>query len=130
MHNFFLILSAASASGAAAFAAGRIGNRAEEAIFHVVAERAGKTVLRPGGSEASEKIQALADIHPTDTVLELSAGLGRSSIDVAQKYGARVFLTDVDTSRLDKAKELVNKLGLSNLISVHGNRISGRTGYV
>ena len=117
MHDFFLILSAASACGAAAFAAGRIG-KVEEPIFHLVAERAGKTVLRPGGSEASEKIQALADIHPTDTVLELSAGLGRSSIDVAQKYGAKVLLTDVDTLRLEKAKELVNKLGLSNLISV------------
>ena len=81
------------------------------------------TILLPStdiskGSEATEKIQAIANIHAGDTVLELSAGLGKSGIELAKKYGAKVTLSDIDTSRLEKATDLVNKLGLSNLITV------------
>lgn len=60
----------------------------------------------------------MAEIHRGDTVLEVSAGLGRSGIDLARNFGAHVTLTDIDTSRLEKASELVNKLGLSNQVTV------------
>ena len=40
-----------------------------EPNFHEVAQKMGKTVLRPGGSEATKHIQAMADIHPGDSVL-------------------------------------------------------------
>eukprot|EP01083_Nonionella_stella_P150837 481121_1 len=86
--------------------------------FHVVLQRIGKTVLRPGGSDATKKAQALANIHPGDTVLELSAGLGKSGIELARDYGAKVTLTDTDTSRLERAEELASKLGLSDQITV------------
>jgi len=84
--------------------------------FHVVAERLGKTVLRPGGSEASKRLQEMANIQPGDTVLELASGLGRSGIDLAQRYGAKVTLSDVDISRLEEAADLAKKLGLTNLV--------------
>eukprot|EP01083_Nonionella_stella_P242631 846180_1 len=89
-----------------------------EPNFHVVLQRIGKTVLRPGGSAATENAQALANIHPGDTVLVLSAGLGKSGIELAENYDAKVTLTDIDTSRLEKSEALVNKLGLSDQITV------------
>jgi len=89
-----------------------------EPIFHEVAQKMGKTVLRPGGSEATKHIQAMADIRPGDSVLELSAGLGTAGIELAQKYGAKVLITDIDTSRLDKVTDRINTLGISNLVSV------------
>ena len=89
-----------------------------EPNFHEVAHKMGKTVLRPGGSEATKHIQAMADIRPGDSVLELSAGLGMSGIELAQKYGAKVLITDIDTSRLDKVTDRINTLGISNLVSV------------
>ena len=46
-----------------------------EPNFHEVAQKMGKTVLRPGGNEATKNIQTMADIRPGDSVLELSAGL-------------------------------------------------------
>jgi len=89
-----------------------------EPNFYEVAQKMGKTVLRPGGSEATKHVQAMADIRPGDSVLELSAGLGTTGIELAQKYGAKVLITDIDTSRLDKVTDRVNNLGISNLISV------------
>lgn len=89
-----------------------------EPNFHIVAQRIGKTVLRPGGSDATKTVHALANIRPGDTVLELAAGLGKSGMELATEYGANVTLTDMDISRLEKAKDRANELGLSNLVSV------------
>ena len=89
-----------------------------EPNFHEVIHKMGKTVLRPGGSEATKHIQTLADIRPGDSVLELSAGLGTAGIELAQKYGAKILITDIDTSRLEKATDRINILGISNLVSV------------
>jgi len=89
-----------------------------EPNFHEVAQKMGKTVLRPGGSEATKHIQTMADICPGDSVLELSSGLGTAGIELAQKYGAKVLITDIDTCRLEKATDRINTLGISNLVSV------------
>ncbi|KAL9189167.1 hypothetical protein ACHAXT_011657 [Thalassiosira profunda] len=125
------VLSVALVGGAAAFAFGP-SRRQDTAIsrgdpdakhkpepnFHVAAQRIGKTVLRPGGSEATRELQEMANISAGDTVLELSAGLGRSGIELAQRYGSKVTVTDIDTSRLEKATEYANKLGVSDLLTV------------
>lgn len=60
----------------------------------------------------------MANIHPGDTVLDLSSGLGRSGIELAKKYGARVTITDLNASRLERAEELARELGVSHLVSV------------
>lgn len=87
-----------------------------EPSFYEVAQRIGKTVLRPGGSDATKAAHLAANIRPGDTVLELSAGMGRSGIELAQRYGAKVTLTDIDTWRLEMAKERADGLGLSDLV--------------
>lgn len=88
-----------------------------EPNFHVIAAQVGKTVLRPGGSDATRIAHEHANIQPGDTVLELSAGLGRSGIELAKRYGAKVTLTDIDTSRLEKAKEYATKVGVLDKVS-------------
>lgn len=130
MHSILIItLVSTFACSAAAFAfdsyrkngASRItswDSDEPEPNFHVVLQQIGKTVLRPGGSEATKTVQEMANIQAGDTVLELSAGLGKSSIELAQRYGAKVTLTDIDTFRLEKASDRVSKLGLSSLIEV------------
>jgi hypothetical protein len=96
--------------------------------FHQVLEQVGKTVLRPGGSQATDKLQTWAGSFLTSgdgsdgssgntnntnnthtrTVLEVAAGLGKSGIQLAKRYGCHVVLTDRDDSRLKKAQERVN----------------------
>ena len=125
LHAFFVCSVGAFAIGSPSHnneGVGRLPNESTDQKnkvhpnFHVVAERLGKTVLRPGGSKASKKLQEMANIQPGDTVLELASGLGRSGIEVSQRYGAKVTLSDIDVSRLEKASTLASKLGLSNLI--------------
>ena len=94
------------------------GKNEKEPNFHVIAARIGKTLLRPGGSDATRNAHEQANIQPGDTVLELSAGLGRSGIELAKRYGAKVTLTDIDTTRLEKAKEFATKVDVSDLVSV------------
>ncbi len=123
VHAFFVCSASAFAFGSPSNNNGGVGRYESpdqknkvHPNFHVVAERLGKTVLRPGGSEASKKLQEMASIQPGDTLLELASGLGKSGIEVARRHGARVTLSDVDTSRLDKAADLAKKLGLTNLV--------------
>jgi SAM-dependent methyltransferase len=86
--------------------------------FHKVLEAAGKTVLRPGGSDASAKLQSWAgDILTKDShVVELACGLGNGGLSIAQTYGCHVLLTDLDKSRLELAKAKAEKLDVSHLV--------------
>uniref|UniRef100_A0A7S4I4B1 Methyltransferase domain-containing protein n=1 Tax=Odontella aurita TaxID=265563 RepID=A0A7S4I4B1_9STRA len=102
--------------------------------FHTVLEQIGKTVLRPGGSEATEKMHSWADLREGDSVIELSAGLGRGGMDLAELYGCQVLLTDTDHVRLDKAEKTAERRGLSklvrtqemNMLDVSGTRFQTR----
>lgn len=86
------------------------------ANFHKVLEQAGKTVLRPGGSAATEQLLNWAQLDKSAKVIELAAGLGYSSRKIANQFGCHVLLTDQDQSRLEKAQEEVQKHGLGDYI--------------
>jgi SAM-dependent methyltransferase len=90
----------------------------DKANFHRVLEAAGKTVLRPGGSDASDKLRRWAsDILTKDShVVELACGLGNGGLSIAQTYGCHVLLTDLDDSRLELAKANAEKLGVNHLV--------------
>lgn len=87
-----------------------------EPNFHKVLEQLGKSVLRPGGSRATHKLQQMANLSAGDSVLELSAGLGKSSMALAQKYGCKVLMTDIDENRLREGVACANELGLHHLV--------------
>lgn len=88
-----------------------------EPTFRVVLNRIGKTSFRPGGGNAAKTVQALANIGAGDTVLDLSTGLSKSGIELAGKYGAKVTMAHTDTCRLEKAQDIADKPGLSDLIT-------------
>ena len=91
----------------------------DKANFHKVLEAAGKTVLRPGGSDASDKLHSWAsDILTKEDshVVELACGLGNGGLSIAQTYGCHVLLTDMDESRLELAKQKAKKLDVNHLI--------------
>jgi len=88
--------------------------------FHQVLQRVGKTVFRPGGSQATEILHAwaAADFHPNSVVLELSAGLGTGGMALADQCKCHVVLSDRDTSRLDQAAQMAKERGLDDLVQV------------
>ena len=57
---------------------------------HEVLAKAGKTVLRPGGLEATRQLLEWADFQPGETVLEIAASFGKSAIWLAKSCGVRV----------------------------------------
>ena len=67
----------------------------------------------------------LAKITETDTVLNVGCGaMPFTAIYIAQKTGARVIAMDKDIEAINKAKLLVEFLGLSSLIKViHGDGV-------
>ena len=88
-----------------------------EPNFHKVLERIGKTVLRPGGSKSTKKLQRWANLSQGDSVLELSAGLGKSGIMFAEDYACKVLVTDIDENRLGEAAAAIKLKRLENLIN-------------
>jgi hypothetical protein len=87
-----------------------------EPNFHKVLEQLGKTVLRPGGTVATKKLLAWANLTPNASLLELSAGLGKTGILFAQETGCRVLITDLDQDRLVKAKDEIQQKGMSSIV--------------
>jgi hypothetical protein len=105
-------------------------NDYDQMNFHKVLELVGKTVLRPGGRQATERLhhwaansfvvtenEADTNLDDAVTCLEVAAGLGKSGMALAQTYGVHVVLTDVDESRLQTALAEAVVMGLEHLIT-------------
>lgn len=84
--------------------------------FHTVLEQIGKTALNPGGTKATERMHSWSGLCQGKSAIELSAGLGRGGMALAEKYGCEVLLTDKNCDRLDKAEKAAVKRGLSTLV--------------
>eukprot|EP00984_Skeletonema_dohrnii_P027617 scaffold17236_cov78-Skeletonema_dohrnii-CCMP3373.AAC.2 len=87
--------------------------------FHTVLQRVGKTVLRPGGTEGTRKLHSWSELNRDGTAIELSSGMGSGGVALAKATGARVTLTDMDTSRLEMASKIAREQGVdSELIEI------------
>jgi hypothetical protein len=92
--------------------------RSDRPNFHQVLEQAGKTVFRPGGTEATNTIHAWADdLNDDSFVMELSGGLGTGGMALAASKGCRVLVTDQDENRLSEANRIAEQRELGDLIS-------------
>ena len=69
-----------------------------------------RLVLKVEGKCTHIKLVNQTYIHTGNTVLDLSAGLIKSGIELAGDYGENVLLTGTDSSRLERAEELATKL--------------------
>jgi cyclopropane fatty-acyl-phospholipid synthase-like methyltransferase len=79
---------------------------------------AGKTVLRPGGRSATEKLFTWANFQPGETVLELASGLGISAISLAKRYGVRVVGIEQDADRVIAAQANIKAAGLADRVQI------------
>lgn len=86
--------------------------------FHQVLQRVGKTVFRPGGTEATDTLHGWASLNPDSNVLELASGLGTGGMALAERFHCHVTLTDTDESRLHKAHDVAIQRGLQDLIEI------------
>jgi len=84
--------------------------------FHQVLQRVGKTVFRPGGSEATDTLHGWAPLSQDSFVIEIASGLGTGGMALANKYNCHVLLTDFDDSRLQQAQAVAVQKGLQELV--------------
>jgi SAM-dependent methyltransferase len=76
----------------------------------------GKKVVRPGGHVSTEQLFQLAEIKPTDHVLEVGCGVGATAIELVQRFGCEVTAVDHSRLMLQKAEELTRAAGLLDRI--------------
>lgn len=91
---------------------------------HLFLASLGKTRLRPGGKEATDRIIEQCQLTRDSQVLEVAPNMGTTAIHIAQTYGCRITGIDLHQPSVKKAEEHIAALGLSHLISIkHGNAL-------
>ncbi len=103
---------------------------------HEVLAAAGKKMLRPGGKVATEMLFEWAGFLPGETVLELAASFGFSSIALAQHFNVKVVGVEKNPDSVARARANIAAAGLSDQVEIvegdifHLNRISEQFDYV
>jgi predicted O-methyltransferase YrrM len=90
----------------------------ETAPGHEVLATAGKTVLRPGGQQATQQLFRWANFQPSNTVLELASGLGTSAIALAKHYSVQVVGVERDPRRVAIANQRIQASGLADQVQI------------
>ncbi|WP_435947933.1 class I SAM-dependent methyltransferase [Dryocola sp. BD586] len=91
---------------------------ASEKAGHTFLASLGKTRLRPGGAEATEWLFNQSNLTPESIVLEVACNMGTTSIELAQRFGCRIYAVDMDKNALMKARQNVAAAGLQDKIQV------------
>jgi predicted O-methyltransferase YrrM len=97
---------------------------------HEVFAAAGKRMLRPGGKFATKQLFEWANFQPGETVLELAASFGYSSIALAERFGVKVVGVEKNPESVARARANVAAAGLSDRVEIvegdifHLDRIS------
>lgn len=94
---------------------------------HEVLAKAGKTVLRPGGLEATHQLLDWADFQPGETVLELAASFGKSAIWLAKRYRVHVVGIERNPESVRIAQENIRQAGLEGQVDVREGNIFNLT---
>ncbi|MCU0546612.1 MAG: class I SAM-dependent methyltransferase [Oscillatoriaceae cyanobacterium Prado104] len=103
---------------------------------HQVLAAAGKKMLRPGGKIATETLFAWADFKPGETVLELAASFGYSSIALARRFGVKVVGVEKNPASVARARDNIAAAGLTDRVEIvegdifHLDRISQQFDWV
>ena len=97
---------------------------------------AGKKMLRPGGKVATELLFEWADFQPGETVLELAASFGFSSIALAERFGVKVVGVEKNSDSVARARANIAAAGLTDRVEIveadifHLDRIPEQFDYV
>ena len=78
-----------------------------------------------GGYDATDRLAAAGDIRRGHTVLDVCCGLGGPARWMAHKIGCKVTGLDLTTSRIESARRLTERVGLSHLVDfVQGDALN------
>jgi SAM-dependent methyltransferase len=83
----------------------------------------GKKVVRPGGHRSTDQLFAFANLQASDGVLDVGCGVGTTGIEIAQRFGSRVTITDKSELMLAEARANVEKAGLRDRIEIDAGDI-------
>lgn len=91
---------------------------------HLFLASLGKTRLRPGGKEATERILDACQLSSDCKVLEVAPNMGTTAIHIATTYGCHVTGIDLHPPSVKIAQENIKKHGLEHLITIqNGNAL-------
>lgn len=103
---------------------------------HQVLAAAGKKMLRPGGKAATETLFEWATFQAGDTVLELAASFGYSSIALARRFGVKVIGVEKNPDSVTRARANIAAASLTGQVEIvegdifHLERISQQFDWV
>jgi SAM-dependent methyltransferase len=78
----------------------------------------GKKVVRPGGHRSTEELFALANLTSADRVLDIGCGVGATGIEIINRFGSHVTLSDKSELMLAQARANVAAAGMQDRIDV------------
>lgn len=91
---------------------------------HLFLAELGKTRLRPGGKEATDRIIESCKITSDTKVLEVAPNMGTTAIYLAEKYQCHVTGVDLHKPSIEKAQKNIKEKGLEHLITIQrGNAV-------
>jgi SAM-dependent methyltransferase len=85
---------------------------------HLFLASLGKTMLRPGGRRATQRIIDHLSLNEHSLVLEVAPNMGTTAIQLAKTYGCKIVAVDIHGPSLERAKENVKKAGLQEQITL------------
>jgi SAM-dependent methyltransferase len=83
----------------------------------------GKKVVRPGGHRSTEELFSLAGLTPSDRVLDVGCGVGVTGIEIVQRFGSDVTISDKSERMLGEARANVAAAGMDGRIRVDAGDI-------
>jgi ubiquinone/menaquinone biosynthesis C-methylase UbiE len=83
----------------------------------------GKKVIHPGGRRSTAEMVAMAEFEPGHRVLDVGAGVGTTSIDIARCFGCHVTAVDIDPMMCTRAVANVRRAQLESKVTVRTGNI-------
>ena len=85
---------------------------------HVFLGRMGKTTLRPGGIDATAWLIAQAGLKPDTRILEVACNMGRTMIQLAERFGCAITGVDRDPDALAHARRNIARRHLEDRLTL------------
>ncbi|MDX6422812.1 MAG: hypothetical protein QOI67_283 [Gaiellaceae bacterium] len=78
----------------------------------------GKKVVRPGGHRSTDELFSLAELTASDRVLDVGCGVGATGIEIVQRFGSHVTVSDKSQLMLAEARSNVAAAGMTGHVDV------------
>ena len=85
---------------------------------HLFLAKLGKTVLRPGGKEATNRLLEACQLQEGSHVLEVATNMGTTAIHIAKTYNAQVSGIDINKEAVQKANENIIREKVQHLVQI------------